>query len=243
MEILNEKIEKFLGVSSGDGSGYGDGSGDGSGYGYGDSYGSGYGSGSGYGYGDGYGNGSGNGNGYDNGSGNGSGYGDGSGYGYGNGSGITEINDMKVCDVDNIPTIITNIHGNIAEGYTLQRNVILVPCYIAKVGDFFAHGTTAHQALHDAQGKYERNKPLSERIADTVAKYPTLDTVVSHTELYALHHTLTGSCRFGRDEFAANHGLDPEQGEMTMRQFINLTMDAYGGDAIKELLHAYTTTL
>ena len=150
---------------------------------------------------------------------------------------------MKVWKVDDVPTIITNIHANIAEGYTLQGNVILVPCYIAKVGHYFAHGTTAHEALQDAQEKYETNKPLSERIADTVSKYPTLDTVVSHTELYALHHTLTGSCRFGRDEFAANHGLDPEQGEMTMRQFINLTMDAYGGDAIKELLHAYTTTI
>ena len=218
MEILNEQIEKFLDVSYGDGYGYG--------------YGDGYGSGSGYGYGDGSGSGSGDGYGY--------GYGSGFGYGDGSGDGITEINGMKVWKVDGVPTIITNIHGNIAEGYTLQRNVILVPCYIAKVGKYFAHGATAHQALQDAQEKYETNKPLSERIAYTVAKYPTLDTVVSHTELYALHHTLTGSCRFGRDEFAANHGLDPEQGEMTMRQFINLTMDAYGGDAIKELLHAYT---
>ena len=207
MEDLSKRIEQFLCVSSGDGSGYssGDGSGDGSGYGY--------------------------------------GYGSGSGYSSGDGSGISEINGMKVWKVDGVPTIITNIHANIAEGYTLQGNVILVPCYIAKVGNYFAHGTTAHEALQDAQEKYEQNKPRSERIADTVAKYPTLDTVVSHTELYALHHTLTGSCRFGRDEFAANHGLDPEQGEMTMRQFINLTMDAYGGDAIKELLHAYTTTL
>ena len=183
------------------------------------------GSGSGSGYGDGYGS------------------GDGSGYGYGSGYGISEINGMKVWKVDGVPTIITNIHGNIAEGYTPKQNVNLVPCYIAKVGNCFAHGTTAHQALQDSQEKYETNKPLSERIADTVAKYPTLDTVVSHTELYALHHTLTGSCRFGRDEFAANHGLDPEHGAMTMRQFINLTMDAYGGDAIKELLHAYTTTI
>ena len=165
-----------------------------------------------------------------------SGYGDGSGSGYGSGYGISEINGMKVWKVDDVPTIITNIHGNIAEGYTLQHNVLLVPCYIAKVGNYFAHGATAHQALQDAQEKYETNKPLSERIADTVAKYPTLDTVVSHAELYALHHTLTGSCRFGRDEFAANHGLDPEQGEMTMRQFINLTIDAYGGDAISTIV-------
>ena len=243
MEILKEKIEAFLDVGSGDGSG--DGNGDGNGSGYGD--GNGDGNGNGYGDGNGDGNGNGSGDGYGNGNGNGSGYGNGdgtgSGSGYGSGYGISEINGMKVWKVDGIPTIITNIHGNIAEGYTLQRNVILVPCYIVKVGNFFAHGTTVHQALLDAQEKYETNKPLSERIADTVAKYPTLDTVVSHTELYALHHTLTGSCRFGRDEFAANHGLDPEQGEMTMRQFINLTMDAYGGDAIKELLHAYTTTL
>lgn len=168
--------------------------------------------------------------------------GSGDGYGDGSGDGITEVNGMEVRKVDGVPTIITNIHGNIAEGHTLYRNVILVPCYIAKVGNYFAHGKTAHQALHDAQGKYERNKPLSERIADTVVKYPTLDTVVSHAELYALHHTLTGSCRFGRDEFAANHGLDPENGAMTMRQFINLTINAYGGDAIKQLLHAYTTT-
>ena len=225
MEDLSKRIEQFLGSDNSD------------------SYGSGYSSDNGYGYG----SGSGDGDGYGSGSGSGDSYGSGDGYGSGSGDGygdgITEINGMKVWKVDGVPTIITNIHGNIAEGYTLQRNVILVPCYIAKVGNFFAHGTTAHQALQDAQEKYETNKPLSERIADTVAKYPTLDTVVSHTELYALHHTLTGSCRFGRDEFAANHGLDPEQGEMTMRQFINLTMDAYGGDAIKELLHAYTTTL
>ena len=190
----------------------------------------------GYGSGYGYGNGDGNGYGYGYGDSNGNGY----GYGYGSGSGVSEINGMKVWKVDGVPTIITNIHGDIAEGYALEHNINLVPCYIAKVGNFFAHGKTAHQALHDAQEKYEQNKPLSERIADTVAKYPTLDTVVPHKELYALHHTLTGSCRFGRDEFAANHGLDPEDGAMTMRQFINLTMDAFGGNAIKELLHAYT---
>lgn len=150
---------------------------------------------------------------------------------------------MSVYDVDGVPTIITNVRGNIAEGYTIQHNTKLVPCYIARAGDYFAHGKTAHEAVQDAQEKYDENRPLSERIADTVKKYPTLDTVVPHKELYALHHTLTGSCRFGRDEFAANHNLDPDNGEMTMREFIELTMDAYNGDAIKELLHAYTTTI
>ena len=150
---------------------------------------------------------------------------------------------MTVCDVDNVPTIITNIRGDIAEGYTLRNNVESVPCYIAKVGDYLAHGATTHEALQSAQEKYDGSRPLSERIADTTAKYPTLDTVVPHKELYALHHTLTGSCKFGRDEFAASHGLDPEKGEMTMRQFIELTKNAYGGDAVRELLHAYTTTV
>ena len=200
MEVLKDKIDKFLAVSSGSGDGYGYGYGDGSGYGYD------------YGYGD----------------------------GYGDGYGISEINGMQVLKVDDVPTIITNIHGNIAEGYTLQYNVNLVPCYIARVGNCFAHGATAHQAYEDALAKALQNEPIEQRIARVIEQYPTLDTVVSHKELYRLHNILTGSCEFGRQQFAKAHGLDPDKGEMTMREFINLTSSAYGGDAIRELLHAYT---
>jgi len=93
--------------------------------------------------------------------------------------------------------------------------------------------------VQSAQEKYDENIPIEERIADTISKYPTLDTKVSHKELYGLHHTLTGSCKFGRDEFARAHNLDPDKGEMTMREFINLTKNAFGGDVIKQLEQVY----
>lgn len=249
MEILEDKINKFLSVDYGTGYdksyGYGNGDSNGTGYdngnGYGNDEGNGYGS-----YGSGFGKGKimnyDNGTGYGNGNDKGFTFRDnnkGWGNGYGNGKGISEINEYKVYAIDRTPTILVNVHGNLAQGFTLRDNVILVPCYVAKVGNFFAHGKTAKEALSQAQEKYDECKPLDERIADTINKYPTLNTVVPHSELYILHHVLTGSCKFGRDEFAQAHNLDPDKGSMTMREFIELTRDAYGGDAIRQLEKGY----
>ena len=260
-----ESIEHFicnLGNGNGNGNGngygygygYGDGDGDGDGSGNGNGNGNGYGYGSGYGYGDGdgYGDGSGNGNGYGYGSGygygdgdgygDGSGNGDGSGYGNGNGNGygdgISEYNSKKVYNIDSTPTIIESVKGDIARGYILRYNVYLQSCYIAKCGMFFAHGETAKQAMMDARAKYEENKPLSERIDDTIKKCPSLDTIVLNADLYLLHHILTGSCKFGRDEFIDRHNIDID-GSMTMQDFITLTENEYGKEAIKELKNRY----
>ncbi|MBR3783986.1 MAG: hypothetical protein IKJ78_05950 [Bacteroidales bacterium] len=112
-------------------------------------------------------------------------------------------------------------------------------CYIAKVGNFFAHGDSSHDAQRDAQAKYDENKPLDERIADFKAKYPTLDTVAHNANLFVAHHTLTGSCLMGRQQFARDHGIDVEHGSMTVGEFIELTKNAYGGDAIRALHTAY----
>ena len=189
----------------------------------------------GYGYGNGYGNGYGYGDGYGNGNGYGDGYGDGSGSAYG----ILEFDGHKVYCIDNIPTIILNVRGNIAKGYTIKYNSQLVPCYIAKVDNCFAHGETAHDALRDATAKALQNTPIEERVAKVRKQYPDPDKPIPHKELYSLHNILTGSCEFGRREFANAHGLDPENGEMTMREFINLTLNAYGGENIKLLAEAY----
>ena len=227
------------GNGNGNGNGYGDGNGNGYGYGYGNGngYGDGYGYGNGNGYGDG--DGDGNGNGYGNGYGNGDGNGYGYGNGYGDGDGISEYDGKRVYNIDNVPTIIENIKGDIAKGYTIRNNTRLVECFIAKCGGFFAHGETAKQAMLDARSKYEQNKPLTERIADTIKKYPTLDTLVPNEELYVLHNILTGSCAFGRNEFVRRHGIDVKNGSMTMKDFIDLTRNDYGGSAIVELEREY----
>ena len=212
---MEEAIKKFLFVSYGDGSGSGYGSGSGSGSGYGN--GSGYGDGDGSGYGD--------------------GDGDGSGYGYGDG--LKEYNHQKVYIVDNIPTLIDSVHGNYAIGKILNSDFTTTPCYIAKVGNFFAHGKTLKDALADAQKKYEDNKPIEERIADFKKQYPSLDSIAEHSDLYRWHNILTGSCTFGRDTFAKEHGLDKDNGTMTIREFIYLTCNAYGGDIIRHLEKSY----
>ena len=186
-----------------------------SGYGYG--YGSGYGSGSGYGY----------------------GYGDGSG----DGEGIKSYNGHEVYIIDDMLTIIYSVHGNMAKGATINSDLTLADCYIAKYEDYFAHGETAKQAMADAQSKAYQNKPIEERIGYVIEKYPDVDVPIEHSALFSLHNFLTGSCLFGRQEFAKAHCLDPEHGAMTMRKFINLTKDVFGGNNIRQLADAYKIKL
>jgi len=177
---MEEKIKQFLkvgngnGYGSGSGSGYGYGDGSGFGYGYGDGdgsgSGSGYGDGSGYGYGSGdgsgYGSGDGFGDGSSDGSGSGSGVGSGYGSGYGsgdgsgNGSGVMSFNDEKVFYVDGVATVFDNIRKNVAKGFILNKVLTLTPCYIAKSGNYFAHGETLRKAVSDAERKSCSEKNL-----------------------------------------------------------------------------------
>jgi hypothetical protein len=85
--------------------------------------------------------------------------------------------------------------------------------------------------------------PVEERIAKVKQDYPDLDAQIDHSTLFSLHNELTGSCRMGREQFAKEHDLDPEHGTMTMREFITLTKDAFGGDVIRQLAEAYKIKL
>ena len=142
-------------------------------------------------------------------------------------------------NVDGLSTIITAIHGTIAKGFTIKNNCYLLPCYIARIGNYFAHGKTMKEAFADATAKYEQNKPVEERIDDFVNQFPTLDTEVPNADLYVWHNKLTGSCAFGRNEFAKSHGIDVNNGSMTVKEFISLTKSSYGGHIIKQLLEQY----
>lgn len=197
------------------------------------------------------GDGSGRGNGSGHGNRNGAGYGNGSGYDSGgtsgeddgDGYGIKSYNGHEVYIIDNLQTIIYSIRGNIAKGATINEDLTITDCYIAKYEDYFAHGNTAKQAMLDAQAKAYQNKPIEERIDHVVGKYPDVDVPIEHSVLFSLHSFLTGSCLFGRQEFAKSHSLDPEHGTMTMREFISLTKDTFGGDNIRQLADAYKIKL
>ena len=227
MSALTEKIKSFLSVSYGDGYGYGSGDGYGYGYGYGD--GSGYGYGSGYGSGDGYGDGSGDGSG--DGDGYGSGYGSGDGYGYG----IKSFNGEPVYTIDDVPTILRHVRGNVAHGVILNRDLTTTPCYVVKQDNCFAHGETLGDAMAALRDKLFEDMSEEERIAAFLRE--TEDGKAYPAQyFYDWHHRLTGSCDMGRRQFARDHGIDVDSDTMTLREFLSLTKGAYGGDVIRKVL-------
>jgi len=210
-----EVIERFWGLKP-TGYGYGSGSGSGSGYGSGDGYGDGdgSGSGSGYGYGD--------------------GYGDGSGYGNGDGDGLKEYNGETVWDIDSVPTLIDRVKGSYAKGRIVEEDFTTTPCYIAKVGNSFAHGETLRKAVADANAKELRLMPIEQRIEEFVSKFPSLSTKAKCSEFYRWHHILTGSCTMGRDEFIRAHNLDMNK-KYTVKYFLDITSNSYGGEVIRQI--------
>ena len=209
MESLEDKIKRFLSISSGSGSGYGDGYGSGSGYG--DGYGSGYGDGDGY----------------------GSGYGDGDGYGE-----LKSYNRREVYHIDNVPTLIDSVRGNVARGYMINRDKTLSACYVVKVGNQFAHGETMHAAHADALAKHMQDMPEEERIEMFVKEHPDLNGEHPCEDLFRWHNTLTGSCEMGRTQFCRDHGISLSE-KYTVRYFLDITKDAYGGSVIRKVRERY----
>jgi hypothetical protein len=224
MELLENRIIKWLKVDdkNGDGDGYGSGYGNGSGNGSGD----GYGYGSGYGYG--------NGNGYGNGSGNGNGYGNGSGNGYG----LKSINGKRIWIVDHVATVITAISRNVAKGFIFNKDFTQKPCYIVKSHNKFAHGETIKQAMKDLEEKIFEDMDTEEAINEFRNKF-SKDKKYKGITFYKWHHILTGSCTMGRDSFVQNHQLNLNK-LYTVKEFIELTENDYGREVIRQLKQYYT---
>lgn len=221
-----EDIRRFLSANSG--------CGDGNGCGYGFGYGGGLGSGIGCGDGD-----SCNFNDSGIGCGDGNGSGDKNGYcycyGYGSG-GIKTFRGSQVYLIDGIPTIISSIKGDLARGAILRDDLIPVPCWIAKRGDFFAHGETTHSAFAAAEAKYRQHLPIEDRIKAFIAAHPDPDA--AYGDLFEWHHTLTGSCEFGRKEWCERNGLKPDD-SITLKEFFRLTVNEYGGAVIRRVEKMY----
>ena len=172
------------------------------------------------------------------GSGYGSGYGsgDGSGDGSGSGDGVKELSGHKVYDIDRVSTLIYAVRGNVAKGAVLGRDLTLKDCWIAKRGNFFAHGDTLHAAVEAVEAKWRENRPLDERIAEFVKTHPALDE--EYGDLFEWHHILTGSCEFGRRQWCDGHGYKPTD-SITLRTFLTETAGDYGGGVIRQVAQKY----
>ena len=220
MEMLEDKINKFIAIDAelDNTSGYGNSRGAGLGFGLGD--GTGYNYSSGDGSSDGY------------------GYNTCSGDGRGFSFGVTEINGLKVYIIDDSPTIITSVRANVAQGFLLKSDLQTIPCYIVKEKNVFAHGSTLRSAFNCLQEKLYEDSTEEERIEAFKKKFPEYDVKYSNRDLFTYHHVLTGSCKMGRETFVANRGLSLD-GETSIREFVELTKDSYGGEIIKRLPTAY----
>ena len=244
---MEAEIKKFLyGYGYGNGYGYGYGNVDGYGYGYG------YGNvdGNGYGYGNGYGNGNGNGNGYGygygnvdgnvDGNGNGNGYGngygnvDGNGYGNGDCICIEFCKGNKVYYIDDFPCIFKRVHDNWAEVEVIDNDDFTTKkAFIGKFENTFAHGSTIREALTDAMSKYYSSLDF-ESVKEKLLSEFEVKKRLTVKELYAWHGALTGSCRFGRDEFQKSHNLRDDD-TLSLDEFISLTENAFGGNKVRLL--------
>lgn len=111
----------------------------------------------------------------------------------------------------------------------------MIPCYIAKHDNMFAHGETIQEAVVAVNKKVLKNMDSDkvidkffEHFKDLSKKYPARD-------FYEWHHYLTGSCEMGRRTFVQNGGYDIEHDRFTVHEFINITRHAYGKDVILRL--------
>ena len=120
-----------------------------------------------------------------------------------------------------------------AKGFILNADLTLTPTFVARVGDSFAHGKTAQEAVNDATKKDQERRPVEERAAAFLVKYPIGTTHLGH-DLFEGHRMLTGSCKQGCEQFVKDKDIDLDCG-YTLREFIAITRNAYATEAIEAL--------
>ena len=151
---------------------------------------------------------------------------------------ILTFNGNIVDNVDMLPTVIIQVNGNFAKGYIIKEDLTLESCYIAKVGNFFAHGKTLKDAVTDAVKKQGKNMSIEERIKNFVETFGLLDSEHTGKEYYDWHHILTNSCQMGRDKFCEAHNIDLSK-KYTVKYFLDITKNSYGSNIIKLVREAY----
>lgn len=220
-ELFFARISHFdYNIGSGSGAGFSSGNGDIYGFGSSDDYG--------FGSSDGCGDGC------------GCGFGDIDGEGFGDSCGahIKSINGFPVYLIDGIPTGIISAKGNVAKGFILRKDFTMNLCYIVKDNNgICAHGKTLKKAQEVLRDKQFRIVLIEERI-QLFKEHFESDKLYKGQEFYEWHHILTGSCKTGRDSFCRQHGIYLKA-EYTVKDFIELTENSYGGDIIKKLRRIY----
>ena len=137
--------------------------------------------------------------------------------------------------IDDILTAITNIRGNVAKGFIVNVDLTLEPCYVVKQDNLFSHGKSVKSAMAGLRDKLFEEMSEEERI-DMFWKEHNLKSDYPAQDLYEWHNRLTGSCELGRQSFCKNHNIDLNKDKFTVKQFVELCKNDYGGEVIVKLL-------
>lgn len=151
---------------------------------------------------------------------------------------MKSVNGEPVFSIDGVQTIIKKIKGNCARGFILRSDLTLEPCWVVKGNNCFAHGRTLREARDAMLEKMFDDMSEEERIAAFVEAHEK-DKAYSDKDFFDWHHRLTGSCEMGRREFAREHGIEKLNGWRTVKEFIALCENAYGGSIIRKLKSFY----
>ena len=165
--------------------------------------------------------------------------GDGYGYGYGYGYGhkIKALNGQQVYRIDGVMTIIDVCHDTYAMGRILHSDLTTEKCFVVKQNGMIAHGKTLREARNALLEKLFDDMPENERIEKFMEAH-SIHGIYPNRDFFSWHHRLTGSCLQGRTAFAQDHGIDLD-GNMTTKEFLELTKDSYGGDIIQRTIKVY----
>lgn len=149
---------------------------------------------------------------------------------------VLTYNGEPVYVVDGIPCVFKTVHDVWAKVDVINRKDFTArTAFIGKCKGFFAHGETLRKALQDAKAKYFRNIDFESKKEELKRLFSrSADKKLPVSILYEWHGILTGSCRFGRDEFMRTHALKDDD-RLTLNEFVDLTAAHFGGDKIQKL--------
>jgi hypothetical protein len=101
-------------------------------------------------------------------------------------------------------------------------------CYVAQLGDLYAHGDTADKAIRDLRFKQAQVDFDCDELVETIRERGTVK--------FNDYRLLTGACESGLQEGLRSLGLDPDLPELALSDALRLSKGRFGGERFAELL-------
>ena len=155
----------------------------------------------------------------------------------GDGYGIKYFNKQRVWSIDDVPTIIKLIHGDVVNGYILNRDFTLEKAFVCKGHGYFAHGKTIKEARASLEEKIFDDMNVEYKLEEFRSKFKKGKKYSGH-DFFTWHHNLTGSCLQGRNNFVENKGINLDD-KFTVKEFLEIVKGSYGWNVLKELVEEY----